>query len=142
MKSALFYFDTSLYLALLLGEKIAKPALKYIRDKTACCSVLLLLEAERNLVRLGREGIVSPKDYGNARDCLRADRETFVLRDLTPDLCLTGDFPPARLPRASDLVHLRSALWFQQHMELEGFLTLDQTQKSAAKDMGLPVVDL
>jgi hypothetical protein len=80
MNSVLYYFDTSLYLGLLLGEEEARPALKFIRERTACSSVLLLIEAERNLVRCSREGILSPKDYGKAVDCLRADKETFLFR--------------------------------------------------------------
>jgi hypothetical protein len=140
MNFPLFYFDTSLYLGLLLGEEIARPALKYIREKTACSSILLLIEAERNIVRCVREGSLSEKSYTVAVNCLRADKETFFFRDVTADICLTGRFPPARLPRASDLVHLRTALWFQRNYSLEGFLTLDSSQKTAALDLGLPVI--
>jgi hypothetical protein len=142
MESPSFYLDTSIYLAVLLREKIAKPVLKILVEKTICSSVLLLIESERNLVRMSREGVITPEDYGIAIDLLKRDKENFLLRELTADLCLTGIFPPVRLPRASDLIHLRTALWFQRNTGLEGLLTLDESQKMAAKDLGLTVIEL
>lgn len=138
MNPSRVYLDTSLYLGVLLGEASAKPILKSLAKKILCSSMLLLIEAERNLVRLSREGILSAQDYHKAADQLKDDREKFLLREVTADLCLTGRFPPVRLPRSGDLVHLRTALWFQANGGLDAFLTLDKTQKEAAADFGLP----
>ena len=70
---------------------------------------------------------------------LKIDLESFLLRDLTIDLCLTGFYPPVRTPRTSDLIHLRTAQWFQQNGGLELFVTLDKDQRHAAIDVGLSV---
>lgn len=134
------YLDTSVYLGILLGESSAKPFQKEISGETLCSSVLLLIEAERNLVRMSREGILKEDRYGIAQDRLKKDRELFLLRDLTTDLCLTGIFPPVRIPKTSDLIHLRTAQWFAEVGGLRLFLTLDQNQKKAALELGLPVL--
>ena len=134
------YLDTSAYLAVLLAEKASEAVLKTVRRKTLCSSTLLLIESERNLVRLSRMGVLSETDYLVASQRLRADAELFVFRDVTPDLCLTGQYPPVKTPRSSDLVHLRTAHWFREHGGLDAFVTLDGTQAAAALDLALPVV--
>lgn len=136
------YLDTSAYLGVLLGEKPAQRVLALIAKKILCSSVLLLLEAERNLVRMSREGMVTPANYERAVSQLRSDHELFLLKELTVDLCLTGEFPPVQIPKSGDLLHLRTAKWFQDHGGLESFLTLDLRQRAAAQDFGLPVVIL
>ncbi|MBI4126897.1 MAG: hypothetical protein HY465_05325 [Deltaproteobacteria bacterium] len=132
------YLDTSLYLGILLGEAKAKPFQKTILGKTLCSSTLLLIEAERNLVRLSRDRLLAPDLFVGALERLKKDKELFLLRDLTVDFCLTGAFPPVRVPRSSDLIHLRTAMWFQQTGGLELFLTLDDQQYKAAQEFGLP----
>jgi PIN domain-containing protein len=133
------YVDTSAYLAVLLGEQGSQAALRALSKRIPCSSSLLLIESERNLVRMSRDKILSASDYRLAMDQLREDREKFVLKDFTVDLCLTGAFPPAKLPRSSDLAHLRTALWFQQNGGLSLFMTLDEAQRHAAADLGLAV---
>lgn len=81
-------------------------------------------------------------DYELAMQQLKSDRELFLLREVTADLCLTGTFPPVQTPRTQDLVHLRTALWFQSHGGLAHFLTLDKQQRRAAHDFGLSVPEL
>ncbi|HCU25240.1 MAG TPA: hypothetical protein DF383_09490 [Deltaproteobacteria bacterium] len=139
MKPPLFYFDTSIFISMILGERAAREALALSRGKAVCSSVLLLIEAERNLVRMSREGVLGMRDYDLAMTMLQKESGQFQLCDLTPDLCLTGQFPVVRLPRTSDLVHLRTALWFHQKSPLQGFMTLDVSQGMAAREMGLPV---
>ena len=136
------YLDTSVYLGILLGEVAARQVIRLLSKKILCSSTLLLIETERNLVRLSRERILSAGDYHKAMDQLKDDCEKFLLRDVTMDLCLTGVFPAVRIPRSSDLAHLRTALWFQKNGAIEAFLTLDEAQKEAAKDLGLPVLDI
>lgn len=136
------YLDTSTYLCLLLGEAPAGRVTKAIRQAVLCSSVLLVLEAERNLVRLSRTGDLSAADYEVAIQRLRTDHTHFLLKEVTMDLCLTGVFPPVHMPRSNDLLHLRTARWFQEHGGLAGFITLDDHQRRAAEDFGLPVVRL
>lgn len=135
------YLDTSAYLDVLLGELTTPKILRAVSKKILCSSVLLLIEAERNLVRLSRERILSAADYEAASKQLKKDRELFLFRELTADLCLTGAFPPVQIPRSSDLVHLRTARWFQENGGLELFVTSDTRQKAAAGDFGLPTIN-
>ena len=134
------YLDTSVYLGILLGEEEARPFPKVLERKILCASVLLLIEAERNLVRMSREGALEPAFFGLAMEQLKRDKESFLIRELTIDLCLTGSFPPVRIPRSNDLAHLRTAKWFLENGGLDGFLTLDKHQRDAAIEIGLPVL--
>ncbi len=133
------YLDTSAYMAILLGERGSQAALRALSKKVPCSSSFLLIETERNLVRLSREKVISPSDYRESMDQLREDREKFLFKDFTVDLCLTGAFPPAKIPRSIDLAHLRTALWFQQSGGLQLFMTFDEDQRDAATDLGLPI---
>lgn len=134
------YVDTSSYLTVLLGEKQAMATRKRLAGHVLCSSTLLLVEAERNLVRLAREHLLTVEQFQRAMDQLKADRELFILRDVTIDLTLTGKFPLVRIPRSLDLIHLRTACWFAAEEEgLHRFETLDDAQAAAAKEMGLPV---
>lgn len=134
------YVDTSAYLVILLREKQATSVRKRIADYCLCSSTLLLLEAERNLVQLRREKLLSLKDFEQAWGRLAKDRDLFVLRDFGADLCLTGTFPAIRTPRSADLVHLRTAIWFVEQQEgLSRFVTEDGAQAAAASELGLPV---
>ena len=134
------YVDTSSYLAVLLGEEEAAATLKRLAGHILCSSTLLLVEAERNLVRLAREHVLTVEQFQRAMDQLRMDRELFIFRDVTIDLTLTGKFPLVRIPRSLDLVHLRTACWFAGEEEgLHRFETLDEAQAAAALEMGLPV---
>jgi hypothetical protein len=132
------YLDTSAYLAVLLGEKQAAGVKKSITGRAPCSSTLLLAEAERNLVHLVRFEKLSAADFELAFAQLTVDKEALVLRDLTPDLCLTRHFPLVRTPKSADMVHLRTALWFMSNGGLESFISLDENQLYAAREMGLP----
>jgi len=70
---------------------------------------------------------------------VEADVQFFVLRDLTRDLCDTTIMPAVTTPRSLDLVHLRTALWFDSVERLDRFVTMDATQQQAAKELGLEV---
>jgi hypothetical protein len=105
---------------------------------TLLSSVLLMLEARRNLVRLARSGIL---DAGAFHTCLRrleADVTAFVLRDLSLDLCDAAPMPAVVTPRSLDLAHLRTALWFHHNASLDRFVTMDRAQSDAARELGLP----
>src|SRR3989338_3310343 len=129
MEEERLYLDTSAYLGIILGETKAKSLAKVVLKKGLCSSTLMLIEAERTLVGLSREKTGPPDADHQAMEKIKEDRALFLLRDLTPDLCLTGKFPPTRIPRSSDLVHLRTAQWFLENGGLKSFLTLDINQK-------------
>ena len=102
-------------------------------------SVLLILEAKRNLIRLTREGTLKPDRYKACMERVSADRSVIVLRDLSLDLCESSVLPPVATPRSLDLAHLRTALWFHAANPLTRFVTTDTAQQQAATEVGLPV---
>lgn len=134
-----FYIDTSAYLCILLGEKGHEGLAKEIAGGQLLSSVLLILEASRNLIRLSREGWIQPTTLQGCLEKLDSDIERFLLRDLTLDLCSGLVMPVVSTPRSMDLAHLRTALWFHRAQPLARFVSLDAPQKAAAREMGLPV---
>ena len=133
------YVDTSAYLCVLLGEPGHKLLAKELKGAELVSSVLLVLESTRNLVRLSRERILSPADLQRCLDRLEADQSLFALRDLTLDLCSGTTMPVVTTPRSLDLAHIRTAMWFHEREQLARFVTLDDTQATAAREAGLPV---
>jgi hypothetical protein len=99
----------------------------------------MILEANRNLIRLARLGTISPSQLSECLKRVEEDQNQLVLRDLTLDLCESMELPLVSVPRSLDLAHLRTALWFHRMEPLDGFLTLDEKQKQAAGEMGLPI---
>ena len=102
-------------------------------------SVILPLEATRNLIRLSREGLMSPADLEDCLAHLQDDMDLFQLRDLTRDLCMGRTMPLVSTPKSLDLAHLRTALWFHERAHITKFVTLDDDQRQAARELGLPV---
>jgi hypothetical protein len=133
------YLDTSAYLAILLAEDGAERLTRETEAAELLSSVLLVLEARRNLVRLAREGTLKADQYKATLDRLEADVDHFVLRDLTLDLCQSTALPAVATPRSLDLAHLRTALWFHALQPIDRFVTMDASQREAAKEIGLPV---
>ena len=133
------YLDTSAYLCVLLGEAGSLRLARETAGAELLSSVLLVLEARRNLIRLAREGTLATAQYKACMDRVEQDVELFVLRDLTLDLCESNRVPAVATPRSLDLAHLRTALWFHAAERLDRFVTLDGSQAEAARDMGLPV---
>lgn len=134
-----YYVDTSAYLCLLLGEKGCERLQRELSGAHLLSSVVMVLEARRNLVRLSREGMMSPGDFNACLLRMEQDLELFLLRDLTLDLCTSKTIPVISTPRSLDLAHLRTALWFHEREPLARFVTLDQAQAQAAIELGLPV---
>lgn len=132
------YVDTSAYLCVLLAE----DGWERLSDETAgaelLSSVLLVLEARRNLIRLAREGTLKPEHYKACMNRVEVDMRLFVLRDLTLELCESNTLPALATPRSLDLAHLRTAVWFHAAERIERFVTLDGSQQQAAKELGLP----
>lgn len=133
------YLDTSAYLCVLLGEDGAERLSEDTAGAELLSSVLLVLEARRNLIRLTREGILSPEQYTTCMNRVDEDTRLFVLRDLTLDLCESNLLPAIATPRSLDLAHLRTALWFHAVEAIDRFVTMDGSQQQAARELGLPV---
>ena len=133
------YLDTSAYLCVLLGEERAEAIAKLTADAELLSSVLLVLETHRNLVRLAREGSLKASEYTACLARLHQDQHRFQLRDLTLDLCQSGALPAVSTPRSLGLAHLRTALWFHAAGHIDRFVTLDEAQAEAARELGLPV---
>ncbi|MGB7220803.1 MAG: type II toxin-antitoxin system VapC family toxin [Vicinamibacterales bacterium] len=133
------YLDTSAYLCILLAEEGSERLSAATEGAELHSSVLLLLEAKRNLTRLAREGVLNPEQYRTCIDRVERDASLFVLRDLTLDLCQSNILPAVITPRSLDLAHLRTALWFHGAEALQRFVTMDTAQEQAAKELGLPI---
>jgi len=133
------YLDTSAYLCILLAQDGSEQLSNETAEAQLLSSVLLVLEAKRNLVRLARESRLRPELYKVCLDRLDVDAGRFFLRDLTLDLCQSNILPAIATPRTLDLVHLRTALWFDTTEKIDRFVTMDAAQQQAAKELGLPV---
>lgn len=133
------YLDTSAYLCVLLGEENAGKISAETTGAELLSSVLLVLEARRNLIRLVRDGSLKPKEFKGCLERLLQDQRRFELRDLSFDLCESSTFPAVSTPRSLDLAHLRTALWFHAEGAIDRFVTLDDAQAGAARELGLPV---
>jgi hypothetical protein len=133
------YLDTSAYLCILLAEEGWEGLSKETDGAELLSSVILILEARRNLIRLAREGALKPELYKICIERVEQDTSLFVLRDLTLDLCQSHLLPAVTTPRSLDLAHLRSALWFHADERIDRFVTLDGSQEEAARELGLPV---
>jgi len=133
------YLDTSAYLCILLGEDGADRLSAETDEAELLSSVLLVLEARRNLIRLARSNLLTGVQYQTALDRLEQDQAAFLLRDLTLDLCRSISVPALVTPRSLDLAHLRTALWFHADRRIDRFVTTDVVQEQAAKELGLPV---
>ena len=105
-------------------------------------SVLLVLESRRNVICLARGGDITAENCQACLERIDKDVEHFALRDLTLDLCVSGTMPVVSTPRSLDLIHLRTALWFHDELKIDRFLTADQAQAAAARELGLPVDSL
>jgi hypothetical protein len=133
-----FYLDTSAYLCILLGESGHESLQRELADGELLSSVILVLEAGRNLVGLSREGLLTAEEFQNCASAFESDMQQFLLRDLTLDLCGCRTMPVVSTPRSLDLAHLRTALWFHEMEKLTRFVTLDGDQRLAARELGLP----
>ena len=67
------------------------------------------------------------------------DTQILVLRDLTLDRCASNILPAIATPRSLNLAHVRTALWFHAAEPVTRFVTMDASQRQAARELGLPV---
>ena len=82
---------------------------------------------------------MKPDHYKRCMERIDEDTAAFALRDLTLELCASNLMPAVSTPRSLDLAHLRTALWFNASEPLHRFVTMDASQRQAARDLGLPV---
>jgi hypothetical protein len=134
-----FYVDTSAYLCILLGEAGHGALRRELAGAELFSSVLLVLEAGRNLVCLSRAGLLTAAQFHKCAASLEEGTQQFTLRDLSFDLCATRVMPAVSIPRSLDLAHLRTALWFHEQEPLTRFVSLDEEQNLSARELGLPV---
>ncbi len=134
-----YYVDTSAYLCLLLGESGSAKLQKELTGAELVCSVLLVLETRRNLIRLSREGVLRADKLQECLEQLDMDLDSFLLRDLTLDLCVGATMPVVSTPHSLDLAHLETALWFHRIQPLTRFVSFDDGQAQGARELGLPV---
>lgn len=132
------YVDSSAYLAVLVNEPQAPEVMRRLGDLQPVSSVLMVLETHRTLVRLARERRISAEQLLQAKDRLHEDQGRMLFRDVTLDLCLDPAMPAVTTPRSLDLVHLRTAMWFHRQQPLAAYVTLDDVQQRAARELGLP----
>lgn len=99
----------------------------------------MILEANRNLVCLSREGHLAAEDLSVYLERVSQDQELFLQCDLTLDLCEGLEMPILSTPRSLDLVHPRTALWFHSQQPLPRFISLGVEQNQAARELGLPI---
>ncbi len=132
------YVDTSAYLCILLGEDGHESLRREFAGAALLSNVLLMLEAGRNLVRLSRGKLLTPREYQVCAASLEHDIQQFLLRDLALGLCGTRTMPVVSTPRSLDLAHLRTALWFHDQEKLTRLVSLDARIQSA-RELGLPV---
>ena len=133
------YLDTSGYLCMLLAQDGWQRVFELTEEAEILSSVLLVLESRRNLIRLARQGALTPAQYQACMERIEADTTRFALRDLTLELCSSNTVPAVATPRSLDLVHLRTALWFHASEPIDRFVTMDASQEAAAKELRLPV---
>ena len=134
-----FYLDTSAYLCMLLREEGNDALVRETTGTELLSSVLLILEAKRNLVRLTREGVLQLQQYKECLARVEADADFFLLSDVTLDICRSNTMPPVSTPRSLDLVHLRTAVFFNSVEPIDRFMTNDESQRHAAEELGLPI---
>ncbi len=134
------YVDTSAYLCALLGEEGAAEVVASLGGARLYSSVLLVLEATRNLQRMARSAQLAAPRLNDLLDRVTQDSEAFTLKELTLDLCRDPVLPAVTTPRSLDLAHLRTALWFHRRERLDAYVTRDEAQRNSARELGLPVV--
>lgn len=122
---------------MLLGEEGAERLSTETEDAellSVCCLYL-----RRNEIWFGSPGTAYLTGIDTRRALIEEDLELFVLRDLSLDLCGSNAIPAVATPRSLDLAHLRTALLFHGETAIDRFVSLDAAQRSAAKELGLPV---
>src|SRR5262245_755662 len=123
---------------MLLREQGGEALSRQTAGAELLSSVLPILEAKRNLVRLTREGALQADQYKECLMRVESDLDFFLLADVTLAICQSNTIPAISTPRSLDLVHLRTALWFHSIERIDRFITNDESQRHAAKELGLP----
>ena len=104
-----FYLDTSAYLCILLNEDGCDQLAAEIDGEKLLSSVLLVLEANRNLIRLARLGHITPADLTHCLQRIDQDLQILLLRDLTLDLCVGREMPTVSTPCSGPAIFMVNA---------------------------------
>src|SRR5438094_10585784 len=97
------YLDTSAYLCMLLREQGSDTLKEETTGAELLSSVLLILKAKRNIVRLTREGMLDPDQYKRCLARIEADTGLLLLSVLTMDICRSITIPSVSTLSSLDL---------------------------------------
>ncbi len=104
-------------------------------------STLLVIEVYRCFIRLTRDHQISNNEFALLIGQLKSDIEDINFQPLDLTLSMDPAFPVVSLPKAADLVHLKTALYFQHKFSDVLFLSCDVQQCKAAEEMGLVTIE-
>jgi len=136
------YFDTSVLVKRFLNEPGSILARSLLRGHRFVSCVLVSLEAYPTLSRLKAAGELSERNFGAILARVGTDRRKWQLVELhAPILARAEEVVERTQVRTLDALHVESALAFQEHSrEVLPFVTADERQRRAARQMGLQVI--
>ena len=130
------FFDSSAFAKRYVEEAGSQAVDSLCQEATeVALSVLCVPEIISALNRRAREGLLSGRDYTEAKQYLSEDIRDAVIVNLVPQVVSTcTKILEASPVRAADAVQIACAL----EWETELFVSADKRQISAAKKAGLP----
>lgn len=135
--------DTSALVKLYVREAGSAQVRTWLaRASAVATSVVAYAETRSAFARLHREGLAGDKRHLDRIAGLNADWESFVRIDLTASvLRLAGETAETYAVRGFDAIHLASALWLRDQMDVPfAFAAFDQRLLDGAARAGLSVL--
>jgi predicted nucleic acid-binding protein len=133
------YIETSAVLTWLLGESRADEVVSLVNGaKTMVTSVLTLLEAERGLIRVERQKMLTAAECQKLRGLIVRAKNAWVLMELSEEV---RDLASRRFPveplRTLGAIHLATALVFLKAYSDLQMLSYDHRILDNLKSLGL-----
>ncbi len=130
------FFDSSAFAKRYVEEPGSKAVDLLCQNATeVALSVLCVPEIISALIRRVREGLLTHREYADAKESLSLDIRDAAIVNLVPQVVSTCTKVLEASPvRAADALHVACAL----EWEAELFVSADKRQISAAKKAGLP----
>jgi uncharacterized protein len=131
------FFDTSAFVKRYIAESGTDAVLDWCQRATEIgLSAIAVPELISAFCRLQREHKITDKQYQQLKTALLSDVEDIAIGDLTPRVLLhTMNSLENNVLRAMDAIHIGSAM----ALECDVFISADQRQLDAAKQVGLSV---
>jgi uncharacterized protein len=131
------FFDTSAFVKRYIAESGTDAVLDWCQRATEIgLSAIAVPELISAFCRLQRENKITDKQYQRLKKALLSDVEDIAIGDLTPMVLLhTMSSLENNVLRAMDAIHIGSAI----ALECDVFISADQRQLDAAKQVGLSV---